>query len=513
MKILNPSVELVTATTEPERLIERMGRICYQSSHKVIKCDKCQGTGSTFNFISGMDQECYNCSGTGTDKDSAIKFVEMIKKNGHESVLEHASASFSVVCDRGVTHEAVRHRIASFSQESTRYCSSVAQVCLSVETEDDVVRMYLNGLSMRKISVLSAGKYTEWGVYKILEDKEIQRRPLGNRGARNKEAFKKIDSPEKAYMMGMFISDGSIRQDLSQVSLTQHKDYYWYLELMLRNILGGDVGVCKDGDCFQIVFSGKELGEDLFKHGFIPNKTYDTKKEDVDRLKSSIPKDLFPDFLRGLLDGDGTIRFFKQSENPRTGSAQLQFTGNRLVMEMVADFIKEVVGYEAKVRDDKDAVLSRVIVTNKESVVDLCRMMYKNFKMPYGHPVKCTRVYEEIEGLPVEWATWGDSKFGVICPFPTSSGFYFSHWIWAMAVDESERAYLNLRLAGEPPELARSVLPTCLKAEIGITANFREWRHFLKLRTSPKAHPQMRQIADMIKKELLKISDVCFNDL
>ena len=47
----------------------------------------------------------------------------MILKRGHLSVLEHVSLTARIVCDRGVTHEIVRHRIASYSQESTRYCN------------------------------------------------------------------------------------------------------------------------------------------------------------------------------------------------------------------------------------------------------------------------------------------------------------------------------------------------------------------------------------------------------
>lgn len=47
----------------------------------------------------------------------------MILKRGHESVLEHVSLSVRIVTDRGVTHEIVRHRLASYSQESTRYCN------------------------------------------------------------------------------------------------------------------------------------------------------------------------------------------------------------------------------------------------------------------------------------------------------------------------------------------------------------------------------------------------------
>jgi len=72
---------------------------------------------------------------------------------------------------------------------------------------------------------------------------------------------------------------------------------------------------------------------------------------------------------------------------------------------------------------------------------------------------------------------------------------------------------MNMLAEGASPQIARSVLPNSLKSEIGMTANFREWRHFLRLRTSPKAHPQMREIAEMIRAELLKISNACFEDI
>lgn len=62
---------------------------------------------------------CYQSEKTG---DSA-EFVRRLIKRGHESVLEHEKISVVIVCDRGVTHEVVRHRIASYSQESTRYCN------------------------------------------------------------------------------------------------------------------------------------------------------------------------------------------------------------------------------------------------------------------------------------------------------------------------------------------------------------------------------------------------------
>ena len=94
MKIIKPYTEIISCTDGGQMLrnIELCGRICYKSEDKI------------------------------TD-DSAEKFVRMIIKSGHESVLEHEKITVRFVCDRGVTHELVRHRIASYSQESTRYCN------------------------------------------------------------------------------------------------------------------------------------------------------------------------------------------------------------------------------------------------------------------------------------------------------------------------------------------------------------------------------------------------------
>lgn len=88
-----------------------------------------------------------------------------------------------------------------------------------------------------------------------------------------------------------------------------------------------------------------------------------------------------------------------------------------------------------------------------------------------------------------------------------------SHAKWEKLVLFAEATYAELVADGEPPELARSVLPTCLKAEIGMTANAREWRHILRLRLSPKAHPQMRQVMALVAKELMAWCPVLFEDM
>jgi len=73
-------------------------------------------------IIAAAADNCYRAELNAMPKTPTEKTI-MIIKRGHLSVIEHVSASVNIVCDRGVTHELVRHRLCSFSQESTRYCN------------------------------------------------------------------------------------------------------------------------------------------------------------------------------------------------------------------------------------------------------------------------------------------------------------------------------------------------------------------------------------------------------
>jgi len=66
---------------------------------------------------------------------------------------------------------------------------------------------------------------------------------------------------------------------------------------------------------------------------------------------------------------------------------------------------------------------------------------------------------------------------------------------------------------GATPQEARSVLPNSLKTEVIMTANLREWRHFLKLRTAKDAHPQMREVTVPLLAELKTLIPVVFEDI
>lgn len=94
MKVIKPSFQIITPIDSDQILktIETVGRTCYKSEDKI------------------------------TD-DSCKSFVSGIIKRGHEAVIEHYNITVRLINDRGVSHEEVRHRIASYAQESTRYCN------------------------------------------------------------------------------------------------------------------------------------------------------------------------------------------------------------------------------------------------------------------------------------------------------------------------------------------------------------------------------------------------------
>lgn len=94
MKVVSPSFEILTPidATHIMQVLEEVGRTCYKSEDLI------------------------------TD-DSCFGFVKRIIDRGHEAVIEHYNITVKLTNDRGVSHEEVRHRIASYAQESTRYCN------------------------------------------------------------------------------------------------------------------------------------------------------------------------------------------------------------------------------------------------------------------------------------------------------------------------------------------------------------------------------------------------------
>jgi thymidylate synthase (FAD) len=92
MKLIKPSIEFLDMNSQGLKLVELAGRTCYKSEDKITS-------------------------------ESHLAFTKMLKNHGHHAMLEFGWLCYKVVCDRGITHEIVRHRLFSYAQESTRYCN------------------------------------------------------------------------------------------------------------------------------------------------------------------------------------------------------------------------------------------------------------------------------------------------------------------------------------------------------------------------------------------------------
>lgn len=84
---------------------------------------------------------------------------------------------------------------------------------------------------------------------------------------------------------------------------------------------------------------------------------------------------------------------------------------------------------------------------------------------------------------------------------------------WVSAMEDAERHYMRMIDLGATPQIARSVLPHSTKTEITLTANYREWRNFFKLRAAKAAHPQMQEITRPLLKELKTKLPIIFDDI
>ena len=151
MKIIKAGYEILDEINEKEvmKKIEKIARVCYKSENAI------------------------------NDK-SAEKIIKSLIKNKHDAMLEHYSFSVKFIVDRGVSHEIVRHRMASYAQESTRYCNYGGTGVTFIEP------CYLSAEKSCDDNARRAAKYVDWVTScKAAEEAYIN---MLNRGATPQEA-------------------------------------------------------------------------------------------------------------------------------------------------------------------------------------------------------------------------------------------------------------------------------------------------------------------------------------
>ena len=191
----------------------------------------------------------------------------------------------------------------------------------------------------------------------------------------------------------------------------------------------------------------------------------------------------FPEFLMSLIEQSGRVCY--KSED-------------RIAEGTDAKFIKGII------KRGHEAVLEHGVVT--------CRIVCDR---GVSHEIVRHRVASYCQES-TRYCNYSNDSFGneiaVIKPCFWDEGETPYH-IWRLGCEDAESRYFDLLLAGATPQEARSVLPNSLKTEVVMTANIREWRHFFKLRCSPAAHPQMREVAKMGLQLMYEAFSVLFEDI
>lgn len=187
----------------------------------------------------------------------------------------------------------------------------------------------------------------------------------------NQDFFEKIDTPEKAYCLGLIVADGwvhrnrlslslqegdkQILQDVLRAMDSEHPLYYIDYQSKDYNCFGG----YHRQNQWRFSISNAKICKDLEKYGVIQNKSLKTTYPD------GVPDELFPHFLRGYFDGDGSIAKVAYG---------FQLTGCEEFLKVIQEKIKNILGVETRIVNApcNNGITKNLIYTKKDG----CKLIY-----------------------------------------------------------------------------------------------------------------------------------------
>lgn len=174
---------------------------------------------------------------------------------------------------------------------------------------------------------------------------------------------------------------------------------------------------------------------------------------------------------------------------------------------------------ENKITQDGEsakALIKRLIKSGHEAMLEHSQLSVR-FVVDRGvsHEIVRHRLFSFAQES-TRYCNYSSGKFGSEITFiepyfwDEDSNFYM---MWKLCCMEAEKDYIRFIEDGATPQEARTVLPNSVKTELIVTGNYREWRHFFKLRTDKAAHPQMREVTIPLLAELQRRIPIVFDDI
>lgn len=241
---------------------------------------------------------------------------------------------------------------------------------ISKEDEDKIKEMYLSGMTSAEIY--------EHFKHKVSCEETIQyrvrklgiARPQTIRNIVKHDYFENIDTSNKAYFLGFLIADGNVYKNKKENSSAtiqmclQAKDLH-ILET-LKNEWENDNKICyyEPKDEYILSIRSTKMAKDLEKYGVVKRKTFLT------RMLPEIPVEFYPDLIRGIFDGDGTVYILTKDEKLRFG-----FYGT---YELVFDILKLLV-CEIGLPDNKitdKGTVSFITFGRKQDIINFYNYIY-----------------------------------------------------------------------------------------------------------------------------------------
>lgn len=247
---------------------------------------------------------------------------------------------------------------------------------LSKEDKEYLIYVYYNYKHLKSVEIQKILGISQKTYVNVMKEYGINSR-LKNRYTLNENYFEKIDTEEKAYILGLIYADGFVGKDNNFV--LSMKDEHIVRDVANAIAFTGDIRKTDTGGfenstgCYRLNLSSEKLVSDLNKHG-----VYTCKSLTLDEFPN-IESKFYGDFLRGYFDGDGSISFYIKNTTKKGKVYSYEVLHMTiLATEPFLLKIKEVFNIGGHIRESKTEELKYLDIQSKEDLLKLYELMYKN---------------------------------------------------------------------------------------------------------------------------------------
>ena len=249
---------------------------------------------------------------------------------------------------------------------------------ITSELKQEIIKYYLSQpMTMKQVE----DKYelSHPTVTKILKDVPRYSKAKLNNPNANERFFKNIDSEEKAYFLGLLISDGNVFKDgtgrQASISITLDLNDEYILQ-KFKEVLNVNTSISKDGrGCGQIAIRSNLMADDLKQYGVVPRKSYITYLPKINDIYMS-------HLIRGILDGDGSIlaKPSPKQDGHNKYLHSISFCGSHQLMEDIAKYLYNNLQLKQPIQvyDYQDKNLSDIHIQNYEDMEKVGDWLYKD---------------------------------------------------------------------------------------------------------------------------------------